>query len=208
MPPADILVAPYPELVAQAIQAIENRDLNSLQDLDAAFHYRFQVEAREGTEESRTKLIQALLAILDSKPARQQPRPDEVLAVLVRWEQLDQLTATLREEYDLAGEARRLVDARKHGWNLLRRLAVGQVSGTSAGELAEQLEISPQQLSPLVAEFEALDLVDRHRSGGRTYIRLGLTGHALLEQPVAQLKWTVDFRNISAALDCRPEKLM
>ena len=208
MPSADILIAPYPELVAQAIQAIEKQDLNSLQDLDAAFHYRFQVEAREGTEESRTKLIQALLAIFDSKPARQQPRPDEVRTVLVRWEHLDQLTAMFREEYDLAGEARRLIDARKHGWNLLRRLAAGQVSGTSAGELADQLEISPQQLSPLVAEFEALDLVDRHRSGGRTYIRLGLTGHALLEQPVAQFKWTVDFRSVSTALSCYPKKRM
>ncbi len=207
MPTADILTAPYPELVTRSVQAIEKRDLNSLQDLDDAFHYRFQVEAREGTEESRTKLIQALLAILDSKPARQQPRPDEIRTILGRWEHLDQLTALFREEYDLAGEARRLVDARKHGWNLLRKLEAGEVSGTTASELAEQLDISPQQLSPLVAEFEALDLVDRHRSGGRTYIRLGLTGHALLEQPVAQLNWPVDFRNISAALD-RPDRLM
>ena len=63
----------------------------------------------------------------------------------------------------------------------------------SAGELAEQLQISQQQLSPLLAEFEALDLVDRHRSGGRTYIRLGLTGRNLLDQPVSRFPWDSDF---------------
>lgn len=181
----ELSALPYDQLVALARQSLGNSDLEALRQLDSVFHQLFFNEARRGTQRSRTDFIAAMLKILDSNEAHGHPPAAELPRYLSRWEHLDVLMDAFRGERDPLAEAQRLVASRNKGQGLLKEVARAGALGILAGELATRLDISPQQLSRLLGEFEANDIIERFPRGRSVFVCLGLRGQ-LIEERLAE----------------------
>ncbi len=175
----DLLTLPLDELVVVACNALKEKDLPRLRELNTAFHHRFFHELRRGNEASRTEFIRGMLAVLESAGAKQLEHLEELPELLTRWAHLDELMDAVRGDVDAVERAREFLGSREHGNALLHQVTEAGAQGIRAGDLAQRLGISPQNLAKLLREFEAADIVERHRVGKNTYVCLGLTGQLL-----------------------------
>ncbi|MBK5294269.1 MAG: hypothetical protein JJE04_21635 [Acidobacteriia bacterium] len=182
MATSDLYDLSLPELAAHAVVCLGGKDLPALGDVDLVLHQLFFEEAKVGSEESRTELIGTLLSIVESGEARAIGRPEAVQGFVTEWAHLIQLAAGFRADVDELTEAKRIVASRWRGESLVQAAAGAGAMGIQLQELAEELGITPQNLSPLVAYFESHDIVVRRRQGQRVFVTLGKAG-LLLEQP-------------------------
>ncbi|MEW6210545.1 MAG: winged helix-turn-helix domain-containing protein [Acidobacteriota bacterium] len=172
----------WDELIEEARRGLKESDVETLRQLDAAFHHFFLNEARRGDEKSKTRFIMGILGVLHLSEARAVEPASEIQQFLCRWSHLDGLMDVLRREGGLAERAERFINSRKHADRLLEAAARAGARGIAAGELASELGISQQHLSKLLREMESRDIIERHSEGGKVYVCLGLVGEILVEE--------------------------
>jgi DNA-binding MarR family transcriptional regulator len=85
----------------------------------------------------------------------------------------------------ITGEAvlRQIVESRERGFDLIRKLAEAPDEGITAGDLANAMRISPQNLSPLLTDFHASGVIHREKRGKSVFVTLTPEGRALLDAP-------------------------
>ena len=181
MSSSDLLTATWDQLAELATTALRNNDLQTLRQLDTAFHHFFFNEVRRGSEETRAEFVLGMIRILESAEARAKPRADEVQQLLTRWEHLNLLTEAFRRNVDAVDGASNLIRSREHADRLVALVAASG-AGIPAGDLAEGLGISPPHLSKLLRELEQCDVIERHPAGRKVYVCLGLVGQLLVER--------------------------
>ena len=179
---SDTLTQPWEALVAMARSGLARADVESLQQVDAAFQYRFVNEVHGGTPASQEAFIEHMLSVTESPEARALEEPPEPQRLLSVWEHLALLMESLRDDGDLIDDAARLLESRAHAEALLEAVAAATGWGIQAGVLAKQLGISAQHLAALLRDLQPHDIITRRKVGKYVYVCPGLVGDLLLER--------------------------
>lgn len=180
--PGEFFSLPLDELVTRARTALAAKDVESLQELDGALRHRFYHLARQGEEKALGEFIGGIFRIVESAEARAFGKPERIVALLTVWRHLSDLADAVRRDVEPAEHAARLVSTRKHASRLVEVAARAGSAGIIHKDLARELDIKEPQLSKLLRELEARDVIERHRTGRNTYVCLGLAGQLLAER--------------------------
>jgi hypothetical protein len=161
--------------------ALNGYSIDSARDAFLQIESRFQGLAK--TAEGNREFLDAFLP-LSGRPEVRSLHLEDALA---------QCVARLEYLLELAGEGagavtdeailRQIVDSRERGFDLLHALASAPEHGLAAGDLAERLGITPQNLSPLITMFHAQGIVNRSKQGKNAFITLTEAGRALVTDP-------------------------
>jgi DNA-binding MarR family transcriptional regulator len=84
---------------------------------------------------------------------------------------------------DAQAVLRQIVESRERGFDLIRKLATVPEAGITAGDLANAMRISPQNLSPLLTDFHASGVIHREKRGKSVFVTLTPEGRALVDAP-------------------------
>jgi len=88
---------------------------------------------------------------------------------------------------------RQIVESRERGFDFILTLASAPEHGLTAGDLAERLGITPQNLSPLITTFHAQGIVNRSKQGKNAFLTLTPAGRALVPAPEPAPKQEPEF---------------
>jgi len=176
MPLQDWIDKPWPAILAAAEEALLNHDILTLQGLDAVVRLRFigALKRREPVAEVAT----AILNLISSPPAAATlAEIGEIESILAQWDVLARLTeAEERAQASERNAVERHVTGRPRRQQIFDILS--QHREIRFQELKSQLEVSDANLSGLLGELEAHDIVKRERRGSETWVRLGSAGIA------------------------------
>lgn len=198
MPSLELVSAADSDLALKAIEAIEKNDSYTLSEIDSVLRYRFQILARRGDYDGRTRLIRSLLRILGSGPAKQAPKANPVQTILARWELMDLLMSAFRKEVDMLEEGKRRYLSRELVRKLLWALELAGETGEAVGSLAARFGKKVPPMSRLLTELEEFEVVERVRSGKNVFVRLGTIGRRLVT-PLSEVPPWLEPREFSGA---------
>jgi len=170
----DLLTLTWDHLVPLSLAAIQDNDIQRLDDLDKAFRHFFDHELIEGTEQSRSAFLAGLHRIIESEAADERDS-----RFLTRWRLLHEIIHATRSNVDPVDKAARFAAGRMHAEELLKLATREGSKGLSVGDIARRLNMSLPHVSKLLRELEALYLVERHPAGKKTFVALGPVGLAL-----------------------------
>jgi DNA-binding transcriptional ArsR family regulator len=172
----DLIAKPWPELVAIGEEAMQNQDILTLQDLDGVVRYRFVRAIKR--HEPVSEFITSVLRILATREATEiLAEAGETEVLLAQWEVLLRLAEVEEQGRELE---RNTVE--RHVVGRPRRQQIFDlVAGKSEirfQEIKAALGVSDANLSGLLGELEAHEIVRRERRGSETWVRLDSAGIA------------------------------
>ncbi len=167
-------------LMEYAASFLEEGDMNALHDIDVMLNAKLISIVRRGTADDLNDCIYSLLAFIDSSKGDRLKCMEQGDYLIHRWEHISDLCEFALEEYDPSSLAH-FVLSRKHGEELLALLQESG-EGLRPKDLAMKLNISNQNLSKLLKEFEKEDLISRERGNRVTVVRLGFRGWLFLAE--------------------------
>jgi hypothetical protein len=154
------------------------------QDLDSARDAFVQVESRFhslcATPDGSQQFLDQFLPVTDQPEIRALRVADPLVQIVDRLEHLLDLAGERARVTTDAAILHQIVESRERGADLLRILATAPQQGLNAGDLAKRLEITPQNLSPLLATFHAHGIIERTKRGRHVFNTLTAHGGALL----------------------------
>ena len=138
---------------------------------------RFINLVRNDSLDELSSFAYAIVAFIDSENGDDLKSTETGRRLFHRWEHLRDLSGFAVENRD-SKFVDRFVLSRKHGETLMRMLHDNR-DGVRPMNLAKWLGISEPQLSKLLREFEAEDLVVRNRTSGEHRGEVGLHGEGI-----------------------------
>lgn len=174
MTPHDLAAIDPPGLSDFLCAALERQDVDSAKDALAQIESRFHRGQR---------FLDDFLPLAGRAEVRALHLDDPLAQCVARLEHLLELAGDSARVVTEDAILRQIVDSRERGGDLIQALAAAPEQGLTAGELAQRLGITPQNLSPLIAVFHAQGIVNRSRQGKKAFITLTPEGRALLPSP-------------------------
>ena len=171
---------PVKDLIEMASQFMESRDMDGLYDIDVALTGLLIDYIRKGTRDLFEAFTDDMLVFLDSNSGDRLKSFGEGERYFYRWEHLVDFSRIAFEHYD-PGMTTRFIASRKHG-NPLLQIVYESADGIRATELAKKLDISSQQLSKLLREFEEHNLVIREKGRKITLVHLDFMGRVYISE--------------------------
>jgi len=108
---------------------------------------------------------------------------DPLVECVARMEYLLELAGARARAVTSEAVLRQIVESRERGFDLIRKLAEAPDEGITAGDLANAMRISPQNLSPLLTDFHASGVIHREKRGKSVFVTLTPEGRALVDAP-------------------------
>jgi len=172
------------ELSERLRKSLREKDLAAARDAFVQIQSRF--DRLCGTTEGSRRFLDDFLPLVGKAEVRALHVGDAPTQLVARLEHLLELAGIRARAVTEEAVLRQVVDSRDRGLDLLKALAAAPQQGFRASELAGQLRITPQNLSPLLSAFHAHGLVDRSKRGRHVYVALTRQGRALLPEAEAQ----------------------
>jgi DNA-binding MarR family transcriptional regulator len=168
------------KLFKMAADFIQKGEIHHLNDIDAMLTDRFIEYLRSGTFDELTDFQYSVLSFIDSRIGDQLQESSEGQYYYHRWNHFHDLCETAVENYD-PQLTKRFIESKKHGKELMELLYQNK-EGLRHNQLAQQLNISPQNLSKLLREFAQHELIIRERKNKLSIITLSITGKAYIKE--------------------------
>jgi DNA-binding MarR family transcriptional regulator len=162
--------------------ALENQDVRSVRDGFTQLQARFERKCTS-TDGSR-QFLEDFVQLAGRREFRKHHTSDPACRFVAQIEHLLDLANVRASSINKQEVLRQIIDSRERGWELINALSAGPKSGLTSADLAGRLNISPQNLTPLVTVFEAQGLVNRTRQGRFIFVTLTSHGHELTNAEV------------------------
>lgn len=181
MNPHDLARLTAEELSSFFCNSLVKKDVADLHDAFMELESRFlRVSADVG---GCRDFLDAHLPVSGRPEVRAVHISDPLVECVARMEYLLDLAGDRARDVSDPAVLRQLVESRKRGPDLIRKLATAPEEGLTLEQLAAKMETTSQNLSPLVMVFHASGVIYRQKRGKSVYITLTEKGRALLEAP-------------------------
>jgi DNA-binding Lrp family transcriptional regulator len=175
---------PVKDLLAEAATFLDKGDIKSLQHIDSMLDGTLIELVRNDLMDELSSFAYRIVIFLSGARGVKLKFTTAGQKLFDRWEHLRDLCGFALKDRD-AQFTSRFIRSRKHGEHLAELLHKKR-EGMRAVELANHLNMSEQQLSKILREFEAEDVIVREKTKGGTFVRLGFMGRVYMVKKTAE----------------------
>jgi DNA-binding MarR family transcriptional regulator len=179
-----------PDLCAFFSSSLEKRDHAGARDALAQIETRFHRLSL--THSGSRQFLGDFLDLAGRAEVRARHISDPLIECVARLEYLLELAGEHARSLSQEDVLRQIVSSRERGRELMGVLASAPGEGLTNKEIAARLEVSLQNLSPLLSSFHGHGLVDRVKRGSSIFNLLTPQARALFSQaevPVARIEY-------------------
>jgi DNA-binding MarR family transcriptional regulator len=191
MTPHELAALPPAGLADVFRNGLKQKDLSLVEDAFTQLETRFR-RMSVNSQGSREFLDQ-FLNLAACPEVRAVRTRDPFLRIIERMEYLLEVAGDLARAITEEVFLRQVVDSRERGRDIVSALLASEASPPTLGELAAQLETTPQNLSPVIRAFKAQGIVEGSNHGRNVYLKLTQIGSALFTEKKRRIEVTTMF---------------